>query len=145
MSVRSLPLYCTLTLIAMQGHQTKQGRWFTHSAFRPCNWRNYGDTRLISHIQRTVSSLQLTKLLWHKELAKRPINCQTRSRYEGGQRVTSWWQPATQTNMNPNRDKILARSNQPRTSETYRHQDDVFGYELQFLLSGALPIFQNLN
>ena len=24
-------------------------------------------------------------------------------------------------------------------------QDDVFGYELQFLLSGVLPIFQNLN
>ena len=29
-----------------------------------------------------------------------------------------------------NRDKTLARSNQPRTSETYRRQDDVFGYEL---------------
>ena len=28
----------------------------------------------------------------------------------------------------------FARSNKPRTSETYRRQDDVFGYELQFLL-----------
>ena len=28
---------------------------------------------------------------------------------------------------------------------TYRRQDDVFGYELQFLLSGVLPVFQNLN
>ena len=37
-------------------------------------------------------------------------------------------------------------SNHPRTSETYLRQDDVFGYELQFLLSGVLPpVFQNLN
>ena len=49
------------------------------------------------------------------------------------------------TNRDTNRDKILARSNQPRTSETYRRQDDVFGHELQFLLSGGLPIFQNPN
>ena len=49
----------------------------------------------------------------------------------------------------PNRDKTLARSNRPRTSETYRRQDDAFGYELQFLLSvsinKALPVIQNLN
>ena len=32
------------------------------------------------------------------------------------------------------RDKTLSRSNQPWTSETYRRQDDVFGYEQQFLL-----------
>ena len=43
--------------------------------------------------------------------------------------------PATQTNRDPNRDKILARSNQPRTSESCRRQDHVFGHELQFLLS----------
>ena len=50
-------------------------------------------------------------------------------------------------NRDPNRGKILARSNQPRTSETYRRQDDVFGYELQFLMSinRVLPVFQNLN
>ena len=65
-------------------------------------------------------------------------------RYEG-QRVTSWGQPATPTNRDPNRDKTLARSNQPRTSETYRRQDDVFGYELQFLLSGVLPVVRNLK
>ena len=41
--------------------------------------------------------------------------------------------PANQTKRDPNRDKILARSNQPRTSETYRRQDDVFGYELQLV------------
>ena len=56
-----------------------------------------------------------------------------------------WRQPAIQTNRDPNRDKILARSKQPRTSEFYRRQDDVFGFELQFLLSGLLPVFQNLN
>ena len=47
-------------------------------------------------------------------------------------------QPASQTNRDPNRDKTLARSNQPRTSETYRRQDDVSGYELQFLLSSRV-------
>ena len=38
----------------------------------------------------------------------------------------------------PTRDKILGRSNQPRTSETYRRQDDVFGHELRLLLSQVL-------
>ena len=33
---------------------------------------------------------------------------------------------------------------EPRKSETYRRQNDVFGYELQCLLSGVLPVFQNL-
>ena len=48
-------------------------------------------------------------------------------------------------NRDPNRDKTLARSNQPRTSETYRRQDDAFGYGLQFLLCGVMPVFQNLK
>ena len=50
-----------------------------------------------------------------------------------------------QTNRDPNRDKALARSNQPITLETYRRQDDVFDYELEFKLSGVLTTFQNLN
>ena len=54
-------------------------------------------------------------------------------------------QPTTQTNRDPNRDKTLARSNQPKTSEIYRRQDGVFGYELQFPLFGVRPVFQNLN
>ena len=40
---------------------------------------------------------------------------------------------------------VPARCNQPRTSETCRRQDDVCEYELQFLLSGELPVFHNLN
>ena len=53
-------------------------------------------------------------------------------------RLRSWRQPATQTSSDPNRDKILARFNHPRTSETYRRQDDVLlrVYELQLLSSG---------
>ena len=43
------------------------------------------------------------------------------------------------TNRDPNRERTLARSNQPRTSETYRRQGDVFGYELQRRLSYVLP------
>ena len=65
-------------------------------------------------------------------------------RYEG-HRILSWRQPATQTNRDPNRDKTLARSNQPRILETYRCQDDVLGHEVQFLLSEVLPVYQNLN
>ena len=72
------------------------------------------------------------------------IPLEVTKRYEG-QRVRSWWQPATQTNRDPNRDKPLVRSSQPRTSETYRRQNYAFGYELQFLLSGVLSVFQNLN
>ena len=53
-------------------------------------------------------------------------------RYED-QRFTSWRQPATQTNRDTNRDKTLARSNQPRTSESYQRQDDVFEYEVKHL------------
>ena len=50
--------------------------------------------------------------------------------------------------------KSFVRFNHPtcRTSETYRRQDDVFGYKLQFLLyklqfllSGVLPVVRNLN
>ena len=73
-----------------------------------------------------------------------PIPLLVTKRYQG-QRVTSWWQPATQTNRDQNRYKNLARCNQPQTSETYRRQDDVFGHELQFLLSGVLSVFQNRN
>ena len=40
----------------------------------------------------------------------------------------------TQTNRDPNRDKVIARL-----------RDDGLGYELQFLLSEVLPVFQNLN
>ena len=62
-------------------------------------------------------------------------------RYEG-QRLTSCLRkPATQTNRDPNRDIIFFRSNQPRTSETYRRHNDVLEYELQFLLSGVLPVY----
>ena len=37
------------------------------------------------------------------------------------------------------------RSHRPRTSETCRHQDDVFGYEVQFLRYELLPVFRNMN
>ena len=36
-------------------------------------------------------------------------------------------------------------SNQPRKRETYRRKDDVFGYELQFLESEGLPVFQKIS
>ena len=48
-------------------------------------------------------------------------------------------------NRDPNRDKAFARSDQPRTSKTYRRQDDIFGYELRFLLSGVLPVRNIIN
>ena len=40
----------------------------------------------------------------------------------------------------------MARSNHPRTSKTYRRQDDVFGYELQYSVWSAASVSsQNLN
>ena len=39
--------------------------------------------------------------------------------------VTKMYEPTTQTHRDPNRDKCLARSDQPRTSETYRPQVDM--------------------
>ena len=48
---------------------------------------------------------------------------------------------AAQTNMDPNRDKILAPSNHPKTSELYRCHGNVIEYELECLLSGVLPVF----
>ena len=44
--------------------------------------------------------------------------------------------------LKPNRDKMLARSKQPRTSEADPRQDDVFGFELQFLLSRVCQDFR---
>ena len=37
------------------------------------------------------------------------------------------------------------RSNRPKTSKTYRGQEDVIGNELQLLISEVLPVSQNLN
>ena len=54
-----------------------------------------------------------------------PIRYVVTKRYQG-QRVTSWWQPATQTNRDPNRDKKLCDSNSKRVHQTsftpYREQ-----------------------
>ena len=50
--------------------------------------------------------------------------------------------PATQTNRDSNRDKILSRSDHPKASETYRRGDeiDVFEYEVQFLFWTAASV-----
>ena len=45
-----------------------------------------------------------------------PIPLVVTKRYEG-QRVTSWWQPATQTNRDPNRDKKLCGSTSNGTDQ----------------------------
>ena len=45
-----------------------------------------------------------------------PIPLVVTERYEG-QRVTSWWQPATQTNRDPNRDKTLCGSTSNGTDQ----------------------------
>ena len=88
----------------------------------------------------SVLSLQLKKLglsnadpaRGHKEVRRSTGHIMGTARYSNQHR-------------DPNSDKILARSNQPRTSKNYRRQHEVFGYELQFLLSGVLSVFQNLK
>ena len=75
-----------------------------------------------------------------------PIPLVVTKRHEGQRGHIVVWESAIQINRDPNRDKILSRSNNSRTSKTYRRQDDVFGYKLKFLLStGVLPESQNLN
>ena len=64
--------------------------------------------------------------------------------YEKGQRVNMVTARYSIQQRSKSR-QALAKSNQPRTSETYRREDDVFRYELQFLMSGVLPSFRNLN
>ena len=93
------------------------------------------------------SEQRVVTMMWPVDLRTslwKPIPLVVTKRCEGPQ-VKPWWQPATQATRHPNYGKILAKPNQPRTSETYRRQDDVFRYELQFLLSGVLPAFHNLN
>ena len=51
-------------------------------------------------------------------------------------------------NRDPNRDTILARSNRPRTSETYRRQDGVLWprpLRLSTVWSDTLSVFHDLN
>ena len=75
----------------------------------------------------SLLSLQLMKLRRHNEYAIQSnisFPLVVTKRYEG-RRVTSWWQPATKTNRDTDRDKTLARSNHPTTSRTYRRQDDI--------------------
>ena len=58
--------------------------------------------------------------------------------------MTSWWQPATQTNRDLNPVKTLAKFNQEHR-KLFGVKDNVFGYELQFVLSEVLPVCHNLN
>ena len=77
-----------------------------------------------SHIQRVVLASEETTVT--QQVSHRPIKYQSRSlvvtkRYQG-QRVTSWCDnPLLRpTEIDPNRNEIHARSNHPKTSETYR-------------------------
>ena len=97
----------------------------------------------ILHIKRSVASTITSPAILYTprlQYTSNPVRGH-KERYcvlYKGQRVTSWSQPAIQTIRDPNRNKILTRSNHPRASETYRRQDDVFGYEPQLLLSEVL-------
>ena len=91
MSGRSPSLYCTFRC------------WFTLSACCPCNWWNYGDTNNKS----AIGPSNINPARGHKDVPE--VN------------GSPWWQHAiTQTNRDPIiRDKILAMSNHPKTSEAY--------------------------
>ena len=94
---------------------------------------------MMMHTSSVLSlHLLLKKLRGHNETAIDLSNANPAHAHKEVRRSTvhtSWWQPATQTSRDPTRDNILTRSNHPRTSETYRRQDDVLGYELQFFYS----------
>ena len=118
-------MYTLLTSIAMQGHQTKQ---------------NVVD----SHIQRIVLVTEQTNVA--QQVSRRPIKCQSRS----------WSQRGTSTKkvdgshhgdnplLKPRGIQIATEPmpgpNNREHRKTYRRQDNVFGYELQFLLSRFAPL-----
>ena len=99
--------------------------------------------------ENIICYLPLKNLRWDKESAidlSHDIDSARGQKGFDGQRFTSSWQPATKTNRDPDCENTLAWSNLPRISEIYRGQDNVFGYELRILLlSGVLPVFQNLS
>ena len=86
-----------------------------------------------------IVCLKKLRLVVTQRVSHRPYTCQFRL----------WPQRATKVNesqdSDPHRDKTLARFSHPRTWGTYPREDPFWGYERQFLLSGVLPINQNLN
>ena len=107
----------------------------------PCliNW-------LISYIQRTV--LATVKITVTQRVSHRPIKYQCRPWSQRGTKMNGadhGDNPLLRPTGIQNHDKTLAWPNQPRKSETYRRQDDVFGYELRIPLSGVLLVFRKLN
>ena len=86
-------------------------------------------------------SLQLKKLRRHNKSAIDLSNANPARGHKEVRRstghitVTARYEYSKTSNRIPNRDsdKTLARSNQPRTRETYGRRDDVFGYELQLV------------
>ena len=99
-----------------------------------------------SHIQRIVLATEEAMVTQH--VSHRPIKCQSRSwsqRYtkvNGSHMVTTRYSNQQGYKLR----QVPAEYNHSRSLEsTFRRQDGVFGYELQFLLSGVLPVFQNLN
>ena len=76
-----------------------------------------------SHFQRIVLATEeatVTQQASHRPTYQIPIPLVVTKRYGEGQRVTSWWQPATQTNRDPNRDKKLYGST---SNGTHQYQN----------------------
>ena len=102
-----------------------------------CYWLYYMAVVVDSHIQRTVLATEETTVT--QQVSHRPIKCRSLSRGHkevrrsaGHIMVTTRYsgQQGFKSRQNP-----CSRSNQPRTSETYRRHDDVFENELHILLS----------
>ena len=84
-------------------------------------------THTHTHTQHNVLSLQLKKLRWHNKSVidlsnASPASCGHKEVPSQGQRIASWWQPATQTNRDPNRDKKLCDS---ASNGTEQYQTDL--------------------
>ena len=98
---------------------------------------------LLIHTLIVLSLQQLLKQKpWHNESAIHLSNANPARCHKEWQRPTGYIMVTTRYSdpQGSNRHKFLAGSDHPRASETCRHQDNIVGYELQFLLSGVLPV-----
>ena len=97
------------------------------------------------HIQRITLELKNYDTVT-QQVSHRPIECQSRSWSQRGTKVNGS-RHGDNSLLKPTGIQIATKSLPGFTTlkKTYRRQEYVFGYELQLLLSGVLPILQKLN
>ena len=98
-----------------------------------------------SHIHRLVLATEETMMT--QPASHRSINFQCRSWSRRGTKVNGLHHGDSSL-LKPTEIQIATKPSPgppPKTLETFRRENHVLGYELQFLLSGVLPVFHDQN